>query len=79
MLAMFKGANQALMPSTKVKLNILESKTLSSAISVFPFLSAITLVTSSGNDVPNATANSEINAFDNPHFNAMAIALVIKK
>ena len=62
------------MPRTKLKLNMLDPSTLPSASSERPFLAAIILVTSSGNDVPRATANKEIKAFEIPKITAILMA-----
>ena len=54
------GRINAESPMTNNMLNILLPTIFPMAMSAFPFLAAITLVTSSGSDVPNATIVSPI-------------------
>ena len=68
------GEIRELKPNTNVKLNMLDPTTFPSASSVFPFRAAMTLVANSGKDVPSATANKAMNAFDIPHPEAITTA-----
>ena len=68
------GCINELIPRTKVRLKIFDPTIFPSAISQVPFLAATTLVISSGNDVPSATANSEINALEIPKEIAIVMA-----
>ena len=60
-------------------LKILDPIIFPRASSVLPRYAAIKLVTNSGNDVPNATANKEINEIDNPKDCANVSAESIKR
>ena len=68
------GLNSQEIGRTNIKLNKLEPKTLPITISECPFRTKITVETSSGNDVPKATANRDRKVVDNPNINEVFIS-----
>ena len=68
------GVINTLEPTTKRMLKILEPMMFPIAISALPFLAAVTEVTSSGKDVPNATIVNPINLWLTPNEMAMFVA-----
>ncbi len=69
------GIIKALVPSTNNMLKILLPTILPIAISALPFFAAVTDVTSSGREVPNATMVRPINFSLRPITSARAVAL----
>ena len=68
------GQIRAVVPMTNRILKILLPTMLPTAIAELPFLAAVTEVTSSGRDVPNATIVRPIKRSLNPNILAKAVA-----
>ena len=68
------GIISELVPITNKILKIFDPTMLPIAISQFPFFAAVTEVTSSGSDVPNATIVRPIKRSDKPSADAIVVA-----